>query len=177
MTSYPAGGMVPNHPQNSEFYSHSQAKVLAETYYKLGHDLYTTILPLLNAPECRNEDIWKLWPAFVNLSFSCEIILKLFYENDNGKMARGHRLYNDLFIKLSDDSKKIISDITINAMIINGSKNYTYTDFCDDIIKSENTFAYERSVFEVVPGRSHSLQCGFLLSFARSLNILSKGLV
>lgn len=177
MTSYPAGGMVPNHPQNSEFYSHSQAKVLAETYYNLGHDLYKTILPLLTVPNCKTEDTWKLWPAFVNLSFSCEIILKLFYENDNGKMAHGHKLYKDLFSKLSDDSKKLISDITISIMIANGCENYTYTEFNEDLIKSENTFAYERYVFEIVPGKSHSLQCGFLLSFAKALNVLSEGLV
>ena len=62
-------------------------------------------------------------------------------------------------------------------MIANGSENYTYTDFSDDLTKSENTFEYERYVFEVVPGRGHSLQCGFLLSFANALNILSKVLV
>ena len=177
MTSYPASGMIPNHPQNSEFYSHSQAKVLAETYYNLGHDLYKTILPLLTIPNCKTEDTWKLWPAFVNLSFSCEIVLKLFYENDNGRMAHGHKLKRDLFDKLSDKSQKLISDITINCMIANGSENYTYTDFSDDLTKSENTFEYERYVFEVVPRRGHSLQCGFLLSFANALNILSKGLV
>lgn len=177
MTSYSAGGMVPNHPQNSEFYSHPQAKVLAETYYNLGYNLYKTILPLLTVPNCKTEDTWKLWPAFVNLSFSCEIVLKIFYENDNGKMAHGHSLKQDLFNKLSDASQKLISDKTINCMIANGSKNYTYTDFCDDLTKSENTFANERYVFEVVPGKGHSLQCGFLLSFANALNILSKELI
>lgn len=177
MTSYSAGGMVPNHPQNSEFYSHPQARILAETYYSLGHDLYKTIYPLLTVPNPKTEDAWKLWPAFVNLSFSCEIVLKLFYENDNGRMAHGHKLYKDLFDKLSDDSKKLISDVTINCMMANGSKNYTYVDFCADLIKSENTFAYERYIFEVVPGKSHGLQCGFLLSFANALNILSKGMV
>lgn len=177
MTSYSAGGMIPNHPQSSEFYSHSQAKVLAETYYDLGHDLYETILPLLTVPNCKTEDTWKLWPAFVNLSFSCEIVLKLFYENDNGKMAHGHKLYKDLFNNLSEDSKKLISDLTINCMIANGFENYTYNDFSDELIKSENTFAYERYAFEIVPGRGHGLQCGFLLSFAKTLNILSKELV
>ncbi|MDD3220174.1 MAG: hypothetical protein PHC41_10315 [Lachnospiraceae bacterium] len=177
MTSYPAGGMTPNHPHNSEFYSHSQAKILAETYYNLGYNLYESILPLLPVPNCKTEDSWKLWPAFINISFSCEIILKLFYENDNGKMAHGHKLYEHLFKELSVASQKIISDITINFMTANGSENYTYTTFIDDLIKSENTFAYERYVFEMVPGRSHGLQCGFLLSFARALNALAKGLV
>lgn len=62
-------------------------------------------------------------------------------------------------------------------MIANGFENYTYTEFNEDLIKSENTFAYERYVFEIVPGKSHSLQCGFLLSFAKALNVLSEGLV
>ena len=35
MTSYPAGGMVPHYIQGTEFYSHAEAKVLAETYYNI----------------------------------------------------------------------------------------------------------------------------------------------
>ncbi len=31
MTSYPAGGIVPHYTQGTEFYSHDEAKVLAET--------------------------------------------------------------------------------------------------------------------------------------------------
>ena len=46
MTSYPAGGMVQNCPQGSEFYSHEQAKVLAQTYYDIGYKLYESIMPL-----------------------------------------------------------------------------------------------------------------------------------
>lgn len=116
MPVYPVGGMVPHHPQNSEFYSHPQAKILAETYYNLGKNLYDEVLPLLQLPICRAENSWRIWPAFVNLSFSCEIILKLFYENDNGQIARGHKLKRDLFDKLSADSKKLISDLTISCM-------------------------------------------------------------
>lgn len=176
MTSYLAGGMIPNQPKKSEFYSHPQAKVLAKTYYDLGYNLYESVLPLITVPDCKTEDTWKLWPAFVNLAFSCEIVLKLFYENDNGEMARGHKLYDELFDKLADESKKLISDVTINIMKANGFVSYTYTDFCADLRKSENTFTYERYVFEIVPGRSHSLQCGFLLYFSKTLSILSDGL-
>ena len=150
MPVYPVGGMVPHHPQNSEFYSHPQAKILAETYYNLGKNLYDEVLPLLQLPICRAENSWRIWPAFVNLSFSCEIILKLFYENDNGQIAHGHKLKRDLFDKLSADSKKLISDLTISCMKVNGFENYVYTDFCEDLIKSEDTFVNERYVFEVV---------------------------
>lgn len=176
MPVYPVGGMVPHHPQNSEFYSHPQAKILAETYYNLGKNLYDEVLPLLQLPICRAENSWRIWPAFVNLSFSCEIILKLFYENDNGQIAHGHKLKRDLFDKLSADSKKLISDLTISCMKVNGFENYAYTDFCEDLIKSEDTFVNERYVFEIIPGKSHGMQCGFLLSFATALNALSKAL-
>ena len=83
MTSYPAGGIVPHYTQGTEFYSHDEAKVLAETYYSIGNDLYQSLLPKLQTQTPSQEDIWRLYPAFVNLSFSCEIILKLFYENDH----------------------------------------------------------------------------------------------
>ena len=117
-----------------------------------------------------------MYPAFVNLSFSCEIILKLFYENDNGNIVNGHKLYKDLFNKLSDDSKKIILDLTINAMKGNSDSDYTNEMFISDLKKSENTFAHERYSFEMIPGKSHSLQCSFLLTFSRMLNILAKSL-
>ena len=42
MTSYPAGGIIPHYIQGIEFYSHDEAKVLAETYYNIGNDLYQT---------------------------------------------------------------------------------------------------------------------------------------
>lgn len=48
MTSYPAGGMVPHYPQGTIFYSHEQAKVLAETYYNIGNDLYQSLLGNVN---------------------------------------------------------------------------------------------------------------------------------
>ena len=117
-----------------------------------------------------------MYPAFVNLSFSCEIILKLFYENDHGNIVNGHKLYKDLFNKLSDDSKKIILDLTINAMKGNSDSDYTNEMFIGDLKKSENTFAYERYSFEIIPGKSHGLQCNFLLTFSRMLNILAKSL-
>ena len=132
MTSYPAGGIVPHYTQGTKFYSHDEAKVLAETYCSIG--------------------------------------------NDHGKIVSGHKLYKDLFNKLSDDSKKIISDLTINAMKGNSESDYTNEMFISDLKKSENTFAYERYSFEMTPGKSHGLQCNFLLTFSRMLNILAKSL-
>ena len=85
------------------------------------------------------EDIWRLYPAFVNLSFSCEIILKLFIKN-------------------------------------NSESDYTNEMFISDLKKSENTFAHERYSFEIIPGKSYGLQCDFLLTFSRTLNILAKSL-
>ena len=129
MTSYPAGGIVPHSTQGTVFYSHDEAKILPETYYNIGNDLYQSLLPKLQTQTPSQEDIWRLYPAFVNLSFSCEIILKLFYENDYGKIVSGHKLYKDLFNKLSDNSKKIISDLTINAM-----KDHSESDYTNEII-------------------------------------------
>ena len=76
MTSYPAGGMVPHYIQGTEFYSHAEAKVLAETYYNIGNDLYQALRPNFQANTPSQEDVWRLYPVFVNLSFSCEIVLK-----------------------------------------------------------------------------------------------------
>ena len=176
MTSYPAGGMVPHYIQGTEFYSHAEAKVLAETYYNIGNDLYQALLPNFQANTPSQEDVWRLYPVFVNLSFSCEIVLKLFYENDHGKIARGHKLYKELFNKLSNDSKKIISDITITIMKNNYDANYTNKLFIGDLKKSENTFTHERYSFEMIPGTSHELHCSFLLAFSHTLNILAKSL-
>mgnify|MGYP000808971861 CR=1 FL=1 len=44
MTSYPAGGIVPHYTQGTEFYSHDEAKILAETYYSICL-LYTSPSP------------------------------------------------------------------------------------------------------------------------------------
>jgi len=78
MTSSPAGGMVPHHIQGTEFYSHAEAKILAETYYNIGNDLYQALLPNFQANTPSQEDVWRLYPVFVNLSFSCEIVLSFF---------------------------------------------------------------------------------------------------
>ena len=140
------------------------------------YDLYQSLLLKFQTKTSSEEDNWRLYPAFVNLSFSCEIILKLFYENDHGKIARGHKLYKELYNKLSANSKKIISDITVNAMKNNYDLAYTNETFINDLKKSENTFAHERYSFEMIPGISYSLQCAFLATFSRMLNILVKGL-
>lgn len=70
--------MVPHYIQGTEFYSHAEAKVLAETYYNIGNELYQALLPNFQTKTPSQEDVWRLYPVFVNLSFSCEIILKLF---------------------------------------------------------------------------------------------------
>ena len=49
----------------------------------------------------------------------------------------------------------------------NSDSDYTYEMFISDLKKSENTFAHERYSFEMIPGKSHSLQCSFLLTFSR----------
>ena len=176
MTSYRAGGMVPNYPRGTEYYDHDQAKIMAATYYKLGTELYQQLLPKINMDSPKKEDIWKLWPAFVNLSFSCEIILKLFYENDYGHIKSGHRLYSDLFNKLSDASQLIISDVTVNFIKTIYQIDYTKNEFIEDLKKSENIFAYERYAFEIKQNKEGVLQCSFLSEFSKALNILAKSL-
>lgn len=178
MVSYTEAELVPRKTSDSnKFYNHTEAKIIAETYYKMGCDLYCSVLELLKTPNPKTEDACKLWPAFVNLAFSCEIILKLFYENDHGKTTTGHKLYTELYTNLSDDSKQLISNLTIQNMIANGDSHYTIDNFNEDLKKSENTFAYERYSFEIVAGRGYSLQCDFLFKFSQTLNILSKQLV
>lgn len=177
MTSYRAGGMVPNYPQGTEYYNHDQAKIMAATYYKLGSELYQQLLPQISIANPKKEDVWQLWPAFINLSFSCEIILKLFYENDHGCIRSGHRLYSDLFNKLSEASQLIISDVTVNFIKTIYQIDYTKNEFIEDLKKSEKTFADERYVFEIKQNKIvGSLQCSFLNEFSKALNILAKNL-
>ena len=47
MTSYPAGGIVPHYTQGTEFYSHDEAKILAEIIYVF----LTIFLYLLKCPQ------------------------------------------------------------------------------------------------------------------------------
>ena len=54
MTSYPAGGIVPHYTQGTEFYSHDEAKILAETYYSIGNDLYS-----ITAPQTPNTNTFS----------------------------------------------------------------------------------------------------------------------
>ena len=48
----------------------------------------------------------------------------------------------------------------------NSESDYTNEMFISDLKKSENTFAYERYSFEMTPGKSHGLQCNFLLTLS-----------
>lgn len=173
MVSYKANGLIPNHPRNTEFYSHEEAKVLASTYFNIGKDLYFEIN---NSRNNNIKDMWKLGPAFVNISFSCEIVLKLIYENENGHMARGHKLYKDLYTKLSSDMQKLISDLTINFIKANNDQNYDLNKFISNLKKSEDTFTNERYSFEIIPGKSYGLECTFLYYFGLALNMISDSL-
>ncbi len=53
------------------------------------------------------------------------------------EVLSGHKLYKDLFNKLSDDSKKIILDLTINAMKGNSDSDYTNEMFISDLKKAK----------------------------------------
>ena len=46
------------------FYCHAEGVILADTYYKIGNDLYQSILPKLQNGIPTNEDVWRLNPAF-----------------------------------------------------------------------------------------------------------------
>lgn len=58
-------------------------------------------------------------------------------------MAQGHRLYHDLYQKLSDSTQKQLMDRTIYAMNI--QNEYTEDNFIEDLKGSENTFITEDS--------------------------------
>ena len=176
MESITEATLVTNHSEKQKFYFHPQAIVHAETYFEMAVTTYKHLLPLLVSDNPSPDVAWKLWPICVNLSLSCEIILKLFFEIDKGKMGHGHLLYKDLFNKLSNDSQKKISDKML-VLVNNGSStDYTYDNFINDLKKSENTFSYERYSFEVVPGNGHGLNVAFLFSFAEALISLYKEL-
>ena len=67
--------------------------------------------------------------------------------------------------------------ITLNDYLYDGDTIFRILQkYIDDLKKSENTFAHERYSFEIIPGKSYGLQCDFLLTFSRTLNILAKSL-
>lgn len=159
--------------EKTKIYNYLQAKTHAKTYYELGNSLYESLLPSLTKQKPTNEVCWKLWPAFVNISFACEIILKLFYESDHATIAHGHNLYDDLFVNLSCETQNLISDKTIDIMKNQEFNNYDKMQFIKDLKESANTFKCERYSFEMTPGTTHRLKCEFLLSFSKALLILS----
>ncbi len=153
-------------------YNWKEAIVHADTYYTLGSSLYQALESEIK-PNCDIEITWRLWPASINMAFSCEILLKLFYNKDHNSIAHGHKLYSDLYRKLSDDSKQLIFYKMNEQMKANGNENYTMEMFQKEMKQSENTFDYERYSFELVPGKGHSLQCGFILLLGKVLNELA----
>ncbi|MFI3214386.1 MAG: hypothetical protein R3Y24_13750 [Eubacteriales bacterium] len=170
MASYPTGKLFDrNHPNSSGFYIHPCAVIQAKTYYEMGRNLYSDIENRLNNGDNSTETSVKIYPAFVNIAFACEIILKLLYENENGEMAKGHKLYQDLYSKLSSNAQNIISDITINSMKVKGLEDYNLEKFNEELKTSEHTFAHERYIFEYKPNQQHGIRVAFMLSFVETL--------
>ena len=150
------------------FYNAYQCIVQASTYRELGSRLYwdTSRQMRVRPHGCEIEPSlsWRMWPACVNLAFSCEISLKLLVWLETHTMAKGHRLWTDLYSKLSEDRKATISDKVVKRMRLSGSAMVDYSpgQFDEDLKASDRTFVNERYVFEMIPGATHSVRPLFL---------------
>lgn len=157
------------------FYDYRQGIVQALTYRELGSSLLHKIVSCLTSPPDRLPDdpylCYKMWPACVNLAFSCEISMKLLLWKESGEMTRGHRLKRDLYCKLSDKRRSAICERVITQMRPLGSalSDYSSAHFDEDLSASDSTFFNERYVFELTPGVGHGLKPAFLDVFSEVL--------
>lgn len=157
------------------FYDYHLGIVQASVYREFGSSfLHKVVSCLVSAPNGLpdNPDLRnKIWPACVNLAFSCEISIKLLLWKESGEMTKGHRLKRDLYCKLSEKRRKSICERVITRMRPLGSalSDYSSNRFEEDLLASDNTFFNERYVFELTPGVSHGLRPAFLDVFSEVL--------
>lgn len=151
------------------FYFVEEAIINAETYLELGETLFRNIEKKLIDGDNSAETSWKMWPAFINIAFSCEILLKLLYERDNDNIVKGHKLYDEIFVKLKNNTQTMISSMVIYKMQYPGKK-YDEQDFIDDMLLSQDTFMIERYPFELGTGiPKRGIKCLFLSTLAKTL--------
>lgn len=98
-------------------------------------------------------------PAFVLMSFSCELFLKALAIKNGNTVKNVHEL-NDLFEIISDQDKTNISNAVINDIAKITKNKYSCSDFNNDIDNISNTFKEWRYYYE----NSKSLNILFLKS-------------
>lgn len=117
-----------------------------------------------NMGQCSGEDlIADLVVCCTNLSFSCEIGLKLIiYAETHNPNSDGHYL-NDLFGKLSPTSQTIIRSFTLahyNSAILNQSQ-MTEESFNQELNMIKDSFVKTRYWFEEKHGEDKSMRILF----------------
>lgn len=154
------------------FYDYHLGIVQASVYRELGSTFLRKAVSCLVSTQNRLPDdpdlCYKMWPACVNLAFSCEISIKLLLWKESGEMTKGHRLKRDLYCKLSEIRRKSICERVITGMRPLGSalSDYSFDRFDEDLSASDNAFFNERYVFELTPGVGHGLRPAFLDVFS-----------
>lgn len=106
-----------------------------------------------------NVLLQNMVPAFVLMSFSCELFLKALAIKNGNTVKNVHEL-NDLFEIISDQDKTNISNAVINDIAKITKNKYSCSDFNNDIDNISNTFKEWRYYYE----NSKSLNILFLKS-------------
>lgn len=90
-----------------------------------------------------SKDAGLIVPVAVNCAFSCELFLKSLLPLG----TKGHKLYNDLFLKLDTALANNIKKIVVQ-IIGETEKSYSDKDFENDLIANETAFAQWRYFHE-----------------------------
>lgn len=105
-------------------------------------------------------------PAAVNCAFSCELFLKSLLPLG----TKGHKLYNDLFLKLDTTLANNIKQIVVQ-IIDKTKKGYSDKDFETDLIANEAAFEQWRYFHEGKASPSFNL--AFMSVFQASLKSIA----
>ncbi|MBE6930838.1 MAG: hypothetical protein E7463_11205 [Ruminococcaceae bacterium] len=89
------------------------------------------------------KDAGLIVPVAVNCAFSCELLLKSMLPIG----TKGHKLYNDLFLKLDTTLANNIKKIVVQ-IIEETKKGYSDKDFENDLIANEAAFEQWRYFHE-----------------------------
>lgn len=89
------------------------------------------------------KDMGLFVPVAVNCAFSCELLLKSMLPIG----TKGHRLYNDLFLKLKPELANNIKKVVVQ-IIEERKPGYSDKDFENDLIVNEAAFEQWRYFYE-----------------------------
>lgn len=150
----------------------NSASALAEYYYEFGKNTYESVTK--EAIESDERIIFKSIVGNTNMTFACEIIMKVIAINEGKKLEELENTHNlnDLFQMLLNGTRNAISIMTVD--IYNSKTNtaqYTEEDFYSDLEINKNAFVECRYWYELPKPGMQGKRAGqlFIYSFATAL--------